>query len=260
MLVDRVRGVLAIVVIPLGIIIMQSHSIPFWHELVQWHTDYWWVNTIPGVLWSVTLELISLWQWLQPKQWKQKRFGILVTILLIGGPLYQTVTPVYIAWTAKATTPQEVAKAEADVAFVQEQLASGRKGAVIWQNLENAQAKLAEVQQREKLTSSQPILFYARAVALALSMLVFTYSTVLALDALSRSSARQAPTNQQRPPSAPLARRLMMAYLNNGASIVQLAIKSGLTVQEVEAIINGKELTQAEEDSLIQHIQRPDNG
>lgn len=233
-MIDRIRRTLTYIVIPIGIVIMQSHSVPFWYQLVRWQTGIWWLDWIPAALWSIGLELISIWQWLQPKAAHKKWFGMIVTLLLLGGPLYQTVTPVYIAWTAHASSPTSVTDAERNVKYFKDLIASGRRGFL--EAEQNAEAALNEAQEKSRLATSQPILFYAKAIAVALSMIVFTYAVVLGLNDLSGL-----PVVAQ--VLAVPVRRLMQQALNKGASVTQVAIRCGISVSEVEAILNGAKLT-----------------
>jgi len=73
----RKAPILPLLILPLSILLLQSHGIPFWQRQV----GFW-----PGIGWSVLLELISLWLWFQPAT-RPRLLALATTLLLLAGPL-----------------------------------------------------------------------------------------------------------------------------------------------------------------------------
>ena len=80
----RTLPVLPLLILPLAVVLLQSHGIPFWQAQVGW-----W----PGLGWSLLLELISLWLWFrQGRRW-WRPMAWAATLLLLAGPLYRVSDP-----------------------------------------------------------------------------------------------------------------------------------------------------------------------
>ena len=75
-----VRWYIAIVVVIVCTVLLQAHSIPFWRE----QTDY------MGYLWSVSIELVGIWLWLNKKQF----LATLASTIIVLVPLIQLSKPI----------------------------------------------------------------------------------------------------------------------------------------------------------------------
>ena len=189
----NIRFGLGIALIPLSIILLQAHGIPFWYTIVRFHTNVWWMDWAPAALWSLTLEVISIWGWLSNEPWKlkgikiepKKAFATVVTLLLISGPLIQTLAPLFERSVLEVADDTEVGDALVEVEYYR-QLASTRSG---WQDdLRLAENELRLVRKRVKTTVIISASTQLKAIMTAISLIVFTMATVLALNSFSAVS------------------------------------------------------------------------
>lgn len=89
---------LPLLILPLFVVLLQWHSIPFWRGVI---------GPVAGVAASLGLELVSLWRWWVPPRGAPGRaplpgglrlprfrlLGLLAVSLLLAGPLYQVGSP-----------------------------------------------------------------------------------------------------------------------------------------------------------------------
>jgi hypothetical protein len=77
-------------------IVLQIHGIRFWHEHGGWQ----------GWLWSVVLCVVTVWFWLHHKRVIRLVFGVLASVLLLAGPLWQVGAPLSVAIDAREVQQQ----------------------------------------------------------------------------------------------------------------------------------------------------------
>lgn len=202
-----VRWFFSILVIPLSVTIVQMHSIPFWHEMLGFESrlelGYWWtdwVNYTPGVLASLALEVLAIWRWLIPKTRRVDYiFAIVVTCLLVAGPVIRTAIPLWKIQATKSVSSEEVVEAEKGVKYYEDLIFSGRLG---WQeDLRMAREQLKRVREASKSSAVDWTTTVVKSVVTIAVLILLTLGIVTSLDSLSRdfgalSTVRTALLNQ----------------------------------------------------------------
>jgi|GEM_PF-2483637 len=200
--------ILPLLILPLSILLLQSHGIPFWQHQV----GFW-----PGIGWSVLLELISLWLWFQPAT-RPRLLALATTMLLLAGPLYEISFPAIKEFVMNQGAPTlaqgriaslegEITEAERSLDRYQRLALAGRYG---WLGaMEQAEAVLAakrgqlatltrvaaESGARSRLNGQHMALVAAQ----ALSLVIFQIAAVLAIRALGRKREEAQSPQQDRP-------------------------------------------------------------
>ena len=114
--------ILPLLILPLSIVLLQSHGIPFWQSQVgRW----------PGIGWSILLELISLWLWFQPAR-KHRLLALATTLLLLAGPLHQIGFPLIKEFAMNQETP---ARMEANIKAIQGEITEAERSLDRYQQL-----------------------------------------------------------------------------------------------------------------------------
>lgn len=181
--IDKVRFYLGLMIIPLGIIIIQFHAVPFWYSVVGFKTEYVWLNWLPAIIWSLTLELVSIWRWLVREH---RIFAVIVTILLVGGPLMQTVEPLYVQVVTAEVSSQDLKEAEGSVKYFEDLIESGRRG---WQDdLRTAKEDLKTLRKNAKIV--QAPVAVAKSLWVVISLTIFTLAIVTALSDLAGEATK----------------------------------------------------------------------
>ena len=83
--------------------LMQIHSIEFWQSQAGEYS---------GILWSLLLEGAALWLWSSNNGWKSA-LGLVASLLVLAGPLYQVSEPAIKQWQSSNTLPELQIKQEA---------------------------------------------------------------------------------------------------------------------------------------------------
>ncbi len=99
------------------LIILMATSIIQWHGMMFW-TEH---AGVSGWGWSIVLEAASLWLWWQPK-WHVKAVGMVGTIIVLCGPMYQISGPVIASLKNNQANQLEIASLQKDLALQKEQM------------------------------------------------------------------------------------------------------------------------------------------
>lgn len=92
---DSIYPALTLTVIVGAVALLQTHSIQFWMESV---------GTM-GIAWSILLEVVALWLWWQ-RRWLLQGLGVVASLMLLAGPLYQVGSPLVSSVSAMETAKQ----------------------------------------------------------------------------------------------------------------------------------------------------------
>ena len=256
------------VIIPLGIGILQWHSIPFWQGQVgEWS----------GLAWSVLLEAISLWLWYRPGQRWFRPMAWATTLLLLAGPLHQVSDPLIREIAAldhdSASISQRIQSLEEEIASTERSLdryqrfAQNRTG---WQpNINWAETALSmKRKERQNLIVSLSIaetsasLNWRRIGKIGgqlLSLVIFQMAIIFAISSLSRSF--HGAGNIDRTPSVPAGSTYNNDGVENIAVTLQKAIqtlrKSGKTYADIETRF---QISQRDLSLLVNHFYRKKRG
>jgi hypothetical protein len=256
----RTLPVLPLLILPLAVVLLQSHGIPFW----QAQAGPW-----PGLGWSLLLELIALWLWFRPGRRWWRPLAWAATLLLLAGPLYRVSDPLVQdlvalrgengALAARIPLLQaQTAEARQSLDRYQRLSLAGRYG---WQGkIDQAEAHLADVRTKlaQVLTAQteqqQAARLNWRRVALIVGQLVslvlFQAAAVLAIRALSGERVQGAPVPLPGPaqsagnggdPAEHLVLGLQQAVqqrLKAGQSYAQIAEETGIGKGHLSLLMN----------------------
>ena len=184
--------------------LLQAHGIAFWSGKLGYY----------GIAWSLLLEAIALWLWSRPAL-GSRILGVLASVLLLLGPLYQVGTPI-LARLANAehsdrARAKEIPMVETEVRQIEKQLATftanSNKRPGWLPAIEATQAQLAKA--RGKLGAlyrktprntarieAQEILVIAMECT---GLVLFQISAVLAITVLAREGRARTPAEAWRP-------------------------------------------------------------
>ncbi|MBL4797619.1 MAG: hypothetical protein JKY50_09405 [Oleispira sp.] len=170
--------------------LMQIHSIEFWMNQTG---DY------SGILWSLLLEGAALWLWASHNGWKSA-LGLVASLLVLAGPLYQVSSPAITQWQNSNTLPGLQIKQEtvllAEVVSLESSLAQYNDNSasrVGWSGrIDETKADLktanAELKQFYK-AQEQPVVMGWQSMAViamqAISLVLFQLLIVLTIRSLS---------------------------------------------------------------------------
>jgi len=185
------RSLLPIILIAGGTGIIQWHSIAFWSVNVDQQI---------GWAWSLMIESAGLWLWYQPNI-GSRALGLLASLLLLAGPLYQIATPVLDshahAKAMEAARVQSVQAVHAQLAqdaqlmhtYAQNsQKRTGWLPAIqgIQKRMDDARKKLATLtSSKAETVSGQGFTVYALVILQALGLVLIQISNVLAITHIS---------------------------------------------------------------------------
>jgi hypothetical protein len=202
---ERTLGWLGPAVVLAGAIgLLQAHGIAFWSSKLGPY----------GIAWSVLLEAIALWLWSRPAR-GCRILGVLASVLLLLGPLYQVGTPILEGLASAEHSDRARAKAipmvEAEIRGVERQLATftenSQKRSGWLPVIEATQAQLAKARERLAELYRETPRSTARIEAqemLVIAMectglVLFQISAVLAITALAREGRARRPAEAWRP-------------------------------------------------------------
>ena len=184
--------------------LLQAHGIAFWSSKLGPY----------GIAWSLLLEAIALWLWSRPAL-GSRILGVLASVLLLLGPLYQVGTPILEGLASAEHSDRARAKAipmvEAEIRGIERQLATftanSEKRPGWLPAIEATQAKLEDA--RRRLTAlyreaprstarieAQEILVIAMECT---GLVLFQISAVLAITVLAREGRARRPAEAWRP-------------------------------------------------------------
>jgi hypothetical protein len=192
-------------VVLLGAIgLLQAHGIAFWSGKLGSY----------GIAWSVLLEAIALWLWSRPAL-RSRILGVLASVLLLLGPLYQVGTPI-LARLANAehsdrARAKEIPMVQAEIRGIESQLATfatnSEKRPGWLPAIETAQVQLAKARERLAALYRDPPRNTARIEAQEILVIVmectglvlFQISAVLAITVLAGEGRARRPAEPWRP-------------------------------------------------------------
>ena len=170
--------------------LMQIHSIEFWQAQAG---DY------SGVLWSLLLEGAALWLWSAHSGWKSV-LGLVASLLVLAGPLYQVSKPAIEQWQSSNTLPELQVKQEAvllaEIASLKSSLAQYNDNSanrVGWSgridktkaDLKTANAELKHLYKAQEQPSVMGWQAIAAVAMQAISLVLFQLLIVLTIRSLS---------------------------------------------------------------------------
>lgn len=174
--------------IPLGVLILQYHGIPFWYALMGLRTGFPALDWLPAITTSLTLEGVNVWMWAFRRGPLSIFIGTLTVFLLVSGPLIQTGLPLWASFQSEVRVGGELAAAQRQVDYYRT-LTEHRSG---WQeDIRKAEGRL-EVAQRTD-TIRLPLIHLVRTGMLLAVFVLFSVVVPLALRSLGEKarSARQ---------------------------------------------------------------------
>jgi len=185
------RYALPIILIIGGTGIIQWHSIAFWSDNV---------DPAIGWAWSVMIEAAGLWLWYRPGI-GSRTLGLLASLLLLAGPLYQIATPALDshaqAQALEASRVQSVQAVHAQLAqdaqlmhtYAQNsQKRTGWLPAIqdVQRRMDEARKKLATLtSSKAETVAGQGFTVYALVILQALGLVLIQISNVLAITHIS---------------------------------------------------------------------------
>lgn len=159
----KIRIGFELLIIPLGIGLIQWEGVFFWKEILG--------SLVLAIIWSLTLEILAIWQWLLGKR---KILAIVLTLLLISGPLLSIGLPLLKEFMIGIDGSS---KASERVEFYRN-LAEKRIG---WQE----DLRKAEEELRKKIVSL-PWIELLKTFMVMLSLILFTLGIVISLNDLGK--------------------------------------------------------------------------
>jgi len=184
--------------------LLQAHGIAFWSSKLGSY----------GIAWSVLLEAIALWLWLRPAL-GSRILGVLASVLLLLGPLYQVGTPILeglaSAEHSDRARAKEIPMVEAEIRGIESQLATfttnSEKRSGWLPAIKATQAQLAKARGKLGALYRDPPRNTARIEAqeiLVIAMectglVLFQISAVLAITVLAREGRARRPAEAWRP-------------------------------------------------------------
>jgi len=185
------RFTLPIILICGGTGIIQWHSIAFWSDNV---------DASIGWAWSLMIESAGLWLWYRPSI-GSRTLGLLASLLLLSGPLYQIATPALDshaqAQALEASRMQSVQSVHAQLAqdaqlmhtYAQNsQKRTGWLPAIqdVQKRMDDARKKLATLtSSKAETVAEQGFTVYALVILQALGLILIQISNVLAITHIS---------------------------------------------------------------------------
>lgn len=185
------KTLLPIILILGGTGIIQWHSIAFWSDNVDQQI---------GWAWSIMIEAAGLWLWYRPDI-PSRTLGLLASLLLLAGPLYQIATPALDshaqAKAIEAARVQSVQAVHAQLALdaqLMHTYAQNSQKRTGWlpaiqglqQRMDAARKKLATMTANKTETvAGQGFTVYALVILQALGLILIQISNVLAITHIS---------------------------------------------------------------------------
>ena len=176
----RIPVLLEVGVIPLGIVLLQAHGVPFWRAIVGFNTGMAWVDWAPAILWSGTLEWINVWQWGFKRGYT---IGAITALLLVTGPMVEVGMPLYRSLAAEIAAPSSASDAERRVAYYRA-LVEKRSG---WQD-DLRRAETDSAQATTLYVTRLPAAHIIRTSMLLITLILFAGAVPMALRSLNTRS------------------------------------------------------------------------
>jgi len=196
------KNTLPIILIAGGTGIIQWHSIAFWSDNV---------DPAIGWAWSLMIEAAGLWLWYRPDI-GSRTLGLLASLLLLAGPLYQVATPALDSHArakameaARVQSVQTVHAQLAQDAQLMHTYAQNSQKRTGWlpaiqglqRRMDNARKKLATLtSSKAETVARQGFTVYALVILQTLGLILIQISNVLAITHISGRARERTPHAQ----------------------------------------------------------------